>query len=495
MRPTFLVLPTVALVACAGAGLPPEDVSAPTPSAAPIAVLGAPSASASAAPAATPVADRYRDVSAKIWARAAQSHRAWERLRELTDRVGHRLSGSPATASAEAWGKRQLEAAGASNVRLEPVKVPHWERGAERGEIVRPERHALRLLALGGSVGTPRGGVRAPVLVVQSFAELERRAAEAKGKIVLFDVPLPAPDAAGPHYGEVVVYRGKGASSAARHGAVAVLVRSVTARSLRSPHTGALHYEEGVEKIPAAAISTEDSALLARLAAAGQVPEVSLELGAKELPDADAHNVIGELPGSTSPGEVVVIGGHLDSWDVGQGAHDDGAGVAMSIEALAVLRDLGLTPRRTLRVVLWANEENGLRGAKGYADAHRSELHVAGIEADTGAYRPIGLYAEADAPVLRDVVSLLAPHDAARVIVGHSGADVSPLVAQGMPGLGLAMDISTYFDVHHSDADTLDQVDPDLLAQDVAALATVAYVLADARETLPRAPVAPAAAH
>jgi len=417
---------------------------------------------------------------------------AWERLSELTDGIGHRLSGSAALDRAIAWATKGLEVDGQENVRAEPVMVPHWVRGAASAWVESPRRIDLPILALGGSPGTPKTGLSGEVLVVRGLDDLERRGGAAKGKIVLFDLPMPPYSLAeGAKYGATVKIRSSGPARAAKLGALAALVRSVTARSLRSPHTGATHFAEGDPQIPAAAISTEDSALIARLSEKGPV-RVHLTLGAETLPEVRSANVIGELVGRESPQEIVLVGGHLDSWDVGQGAHDDGAGVVIALESLRVLRELGLRPRRTIRVVLFTNEENGLRGAKTYGTMHAAELssHVAGIEADTGGFSPLGFDVDAHPEAIQRIRAMaahLAPLSAESIHEEERpGADLDPLFGSGIPLLGLRMDGSTYFDYHHSEADTLDKVDPGALQRDVAVVAVMSYLLANSETPLPR---------
>lgn len=439
------------------------------------------------APAASPIAEDYADVAAKIIAATRGDRAAYAKLAYLTDRIGHRLSGSPGLERAVAWASKAMADDG-HTVRTEHVMVPHWERGAEEAAVVAPVERPLAILGLGGSVATPKGGLVAPVVVVRSWDELERQAAQVKGAIVLYDVAMPPYDEdTGSGYGEVAPYRSRGPSRAAKLGAVGVLMRSVTARSLRTPHTGALRYEPDVPKIPAAAVATEDAQLIARLAAAGPV-RVRLRLESRVLPDAPSANVIGELRGRERPDEIVVIGAHLDSWDVGQGAHDDGAGCVMMMQALTTLRQLGLVPRRTIRVVLFTNEENGLAGAKAYAQDHAAELAktVLAVEADSGGFAPRGFSVEAAPAVaprvlarVQEIVALMRPLGVGKVVAGHSGADLSPMIPAGVPGLGLIVDGRAYFDVHHTEADTLDKVDPAALADGVAALAILAYVAAD----------------
>jgi carboxypeptidase Q len=345
--------------------------------------------------------------------------------------------------------------------------------------------------------------VKGKVVVVRDWKELEAKQAQVKDAIVLFNVAMPSwTEEHGSGYGDTVPYRWAGASAAGKLGARAVLMRSVTAHSLRTPHTGSMGYAPDGPKIPAAAVTVEDAELLARLVAAGDVT-VQLELGARTLPDVPSANVIGELRGREKPDEIVLIGAHIDSWDVGQGAHDDGAGCVHVMQALTVLRRLGLQPRRTIRVVLFTNEENGLRGGTGYAEAHAAEVgkHVAALETDAGGYAPRGLEVavagergDAVAAQVADLLTLLAPLGATKLERSdHAGADITPLTRQGVLGLGLRTDTRTYFDIHHTPADTLDKVDPAALADGVAAVAVIAYVLADLPEPL-HVPPPPAAA-
>jgi carboxypeptidase Q len=379
-------------------------------------------------------------------------------------------------------------------VRTEKVMVPHWVRGAESAELVAPVARALHVLGLGGTVGTPRAGITAPVVVVRSWEELEKKASAVKGSVVLYDVAMPKwTEEKGAGYGETVQYRGQGASRAAKLGAVAVLMRSVTAHSLSTPHAGGMNYDAAAPKIPALAVTVEDSTLIARLAAEGPVT-VRLRSDAQMLPDVESANVIGELRGREKPDEVVVIAGHIDSWDVGQGAHDDGAGAVTMMQAAATLKKLGLVPRRTVRVVLFTNEENGLRGARAYAKEHADELAntVLAVESDSGGFAPRGFSVQVkpdDAQDrmkarVTDVVSLLRPINATRVTTGHGGADIGPMAGANVPLIGLDTDGRTYFDYHHTDADTLDKVDPAALADDVAAVAALAYVVADMPERI-----------
>jgi carboxypeptidase Q len=426
----------------------------------------------------------FRGAADRIIAAALADSSAYERIALLVDKFGHRFSGTSALERAIDWILAEMRRDGLENVRGEPVMVPRWVRGIESATLVSPRRAELRMLGLGGSVGTPQAGITAPVLVVTSFDELTRRSAEARGKIVLFDVPFTT-------YGETVRYRVAGAVAAARAGAVAALIRSVASFSLQSPHTGSMGYDAAVPRIPAAALSVEDAAMLHRMFDRGERVVVTLRMNARMLPDVQSRNVVAELVGRERPQEFVVIGGHIDSWDVGQGAVDDAGGSVAAWEAVKLLQRLGLRPRRTIRVVLWTNEENGLRGADAYRDSHAAELdrHMLAIESDGGVFAPQGFtVAGTDTTVaaVRAIVSLLAPLGATAVRRGGAGADVGPLVARGVPAAGLDVDETRYFWYHHSDGDTIDKLDPRETAQCVAAMAVLAYVVAEMPGQLPR---------
>jgi len=427
---------------------------------------------------------RYRETADRIIAAALADSAAYTRLGELVDGFGHRFSGSASLEHAIDWIITEMQEDGLANVHGEPAMVPVWIRGAESAELVEPRAMPLPMLGLGGSVATPPEGITAEVLVVNSFDDLERRGAEARGKIVLFDVPFTT-------YGETVQYRGNGAIAAARHGAVASLIRSVTPNSQRTPHTGAMRYADSVPRIPHAALTIEDAMMLHRMQDRGERVVVRLRMAAQTLPDRASRNVMGELVGSERPEEVVVMGGHIDSWDVGQGAMDDGGGVVAAWEALRVLQRLGLQPRRTIRVVGWTNEENGLRGGTAYRDAHRDALdtHVLAIESDGGVFAPQGYgFTGSDAAfaIVQQVGSLLEGIGAGRITRGGGGADIGPIMRSGVPGMGLDVDESRYFWYHHTDGDTLDKLDPREMALCVASLAVMAYVVADLPEPLPR---------
>ena len=416
----------------------------------------------------------------------SQPHR---RLAALVDGFGHRLSGSAALEQAIDWTLAQMQSDGFANVHGEPVMVPHWVRGAESATLIAPRESPLHMLGLGGSIGTGVEGITADVMVVHSFDELERRKSEAAGKIVLFSVPFPKDSAPFAGYDVAVRYRGYGPSIAARAGAVATLIRSVATFSLQSPHTGGLRYDTTVTKIPAAALSIEDADMLDRMSARGERVRVKLTMSAQMLPDAPSRNVVAELRGRELPDEVVVIGGHTDSWDVGQGAMDDGAGSVAAWEAVKLLKTLGITPRRTIRVVLWTNEENGGRGGAGYRDAHRSELakHFAAIESDNGIFAPRGFRfqgSKAGARRAALLAQLTRIAGAPTIAPGEGEADVGPILEEGVPGFALDVDASRYFWYHHTSADMLNAVNVMDLRRCIAAMAILAYALAEMPGTL-----------
>jgi carboxypeptidase Q len=425
------------------------------------------------------IATAYRAAADSLIRGATADSFAYRRLGRLVDTFGSRLSGSASLEAAIDWVLGAMKADGLENVRGEPVMVPRWVRGAESAELVRPRRARLAMLGLGGSVGTPARGITAPVLVVGSLEELARRAAEAKDRIVLLDVPFT-------EYTATRHVRTDGPSAAARAGAVACLIRSVATFSMRNPHTGATLYDSTAGRIPAAALSVEDAMMLHRLQDRGEPVVVTLRMGAHTLPDAPSRNVVAEIVGREKPDEVVVLGGHIDSWDVGQGAMDDGGGSVAAWEAVRLLKRLGLRPRRTVRVVLWTNEENGGRGAEAYAKAHAGELsrHVMAMESDNGVFNPRGYVlggSDSAAAVIRQVAALMQPIGATGLerVDGSPAADTEPLAAAGVPAMELDVDGSRYFWYHHSDADMLDKLDPAELARCVAAMAVMAYVVAD----------------
>lgn len=417
---------------------------------------------------------------------------AWRALADLCDLVGARPAGSPQMARAVEWAVGTLRAAGFDSVWTEPVTVPVWERGREWARCTAPVAFDLRLLGLGLSDGTGPDGVEAEVLVVRSFEELERRGAEAAGRIVLFNMPWEG-------YGKTVQYRSRGAGAAARHGAVACLVRSVTPFSLATPHTGMMRYADDATRIPAAAVTVEDAARLQRLADRGLRPRVRLYMEARNLGDGPCANVVADIRGARWPEQIVLLAAHLDSWDVGTCAHDDAAGCAMVMAAARELITGGARPARTVRVVLYTAEEIGVYGGRAYRDAHAHELdrHVAALESDSGAFAPRGFSVAGDSLAVERVRALAAPLAALgadAVSAGGSGADIGPLVERGVPGIGHRVEGDTYFHYHHSPADDLDKVDPALVVRNTRAIAGLVRALADDPQPLPRRPSAPVAA-
>ena len=443
-------------------------------------VLATPTPTPTPLPPPTVKIDRYRTVAARIIGAALTSDRAYSRLAHLTDHIGHRLSGSTNLERAIDWAITEMKRDGLDNVRKEKVMVPHWVRGDESLEMLTPLPRKLSMLGLGNSIGTPAQGITAEAITVHNFAELDRIGEGVRGKIVVYNVPFTT-------YGATVVYRLQGASRAARYGAVAALVRSITPVSLQTPHTGGMQYDAAQPRIPVAAITIEAAELLQRMHDRGDRPRLRLKMEAKFLPDAESANVIAELKGTERPYEIVLISGHYDSWDVGQGAHDDGGGCIVAWEAARLLKELGLRPRRTIRVVLYTNEENGLRGGNAYRDAYRAELakHVLAIESDSGVYRPEGFGLAATAPLqvrsnLQEIAKLLSGIGADGIAASGGGADIGPIMREGVPGASLDVEGSHYFDIHHTPADTLDKVNPRDLALCVATMAVMAYVVADA---------------
>ena len=429
-------------------------------------------------------------ISDSIFEEALTNGRAYEMLRVLTKDIGARLSGSPEAAAAVEWGRQEMERQGLENVRLQEIMVPHWIRGEQESAMIVGSKLVgnapLTIAALGSSVGTPELGLTAEVVMVKSMQELRDLGEAAKGKIVFFnramDVTLGSTFSA---YGGAVGQRGGGAVEAAKAGGVAALVRSMAIGLDDFPHTGNMRYAEGVEKIPAAAISTQDAEFLAKVLAQEKNVRVNLRLSCETLPDKPSANVLGELRGSVRPEEVVVIGGHLDSWDLGEGAHDDGSGCVQSIEALRILKTLGLRPKRTIRAVLFMNEENGLRGGREYAKAalENGEKHFAAIESDRGGFPPRGFGAGvADDAMFEKISSwnpLFSKFGPTHIIRGGGGADIGPLRPQGTMTLGLLVDDHRYFDYHHSANDTFDKVSKRELELGAAFMALMGYLLAN----------------
>ncbi|MES2261215.1 MAG: M20/M25/M40 family metallo-hydrolase [Pseudomonadota bacterium] len=433
---------------------------------------------------------------------AMASDYAYERLADMTDLIGPRLSGSAGAAAAVEQVADQMRKLGAK-VTLQPVKVPHWVRGAETAELVdyagRPAGVSQRvvLTALGGSGATPAAGLTAPVIVVRDFDELKGRAAEVKGAIVLFDIPFDQEMAerglAGPAYVHGAGFRVGGPKIASQLGAAAALVRSVGGADYRLPHTGATGLSDA-DRIPAGAVTAEDAMLIARLSKRGPV-RMHLTLTPQILPDADSYNVIADLPGTERPDEVVIVSGHLDSWDLATGANDDATGVTGAMGVLQTLQRLNLKPRRTIRMIAWMNEENGGRGGATYHAAHKAQLEkqIAAIESDSGGGRPFGILAS----VGPQAEKLFAPLQKALLPIGASvftrrdrlgAGDLHAMEDDGVPTFEPHVDTHNYFHYHHTAADTFDKVNPDNLRRHVALMSMLSWYLANMDESIGRTP-------
>ncbi|HWI16278.1 MAG TPA: M20/M25/M40 family metallo-hydrolase, partial [Vicinamibacterales bacterium] len=429
--------------------------------------------------------DPYRGNVEKLIAAAQADQFAWDRLAELTDTYGQRLTGSDNLNRAIAWAVETMKRDGLENVRTEKVMVPKWVRGSESLEITNPPHHVVPMLGLGGSVATPPEGVEAEVIAVANGDELNKRAAEVKGKIVLFNVPYT-------NYGETVAYRSGGASMAAKHGAVASLVRAVGPMGLRTPHTGGMNYAAENAKIPTAAIPAEDANRIQRLLNRGVKVRLKLKMESKFDPDVESFNVVGEIRGSEKPDEIVLAGCHFDSWDPGTGASDDAVGCIVTWEAARLMKKLNIRPKRTVRIVLFTNEENGMRGGNGYRDQHAKEAanHILAVESDSGVFAPARLGfsgSEAARRLILDIATLLTPIGMNEITGGGGGADIGPIAALGkVPMMAYGGDATKYFTIHHTPADTVDRIDPKEVSIAAASLTTMIYVVADMPQALPK---------
>jgi hypothetical protein len=432
---------------------------------------------------------------------ALNSDYAYRQVAHLANNIGPRLSGSAQAAKAVEYVASELKAIGCE-VQLEKVMVPHWVRGEETAALVQWPGQAenttqkIVLCALGDSVATPTSGIIAEVVAVKNFDELKAMPRDkVAGKIVLFNYPfdkrIAAEGRGGAAYEQAVLYRGGGPVAAARLGASACLIRSVGGADYRIPHTGQTTYADDAPKIPAGAVTAEDADLIGDLVRQGPV-KMKLALTPQTLPDVESANVIGDIKGSEHPEQTVVVSGHLDSWDLGTGAIDDGAGVVVSMEAANLIQKLHLKPKRTIRVIAWMNEENGLRGSKQYAKDHEKEWsnHFAVMETDNGAGHPLGLNIRGN----REVKTLLAPVAAILqesgagmlTMVEHCGADIEPMEKAGVPAFSPIQDSRFYFNYHHTSADTLDKIVPKELAENAAVVAVAAYAMANSEQPLPR---------
>jgi hypothetical protein len=459
--------------------------------------------SSNASPSPTPVIFSPQTLAElkRLQQAALTSEYAYRQVAHLANKIGPRLSGSAQAAKAVGYVASELKALGCE-VQLEKVMVPHWVRGEETAALVQFPGQAANttqrivLCALGPSVATPPNGIEAEVIVVRNFDELKSLPREkVAGKIVLFNYPFDKQMAAegrgGEAYGEAVVYRADGPSAAARQGAVACLIRSVGGADYRLPHTGQTDYASDAPKIPAGAVTAEDADLIADLVRQGPV-RMKLVLTPQTLPDAESANVIGDIKGSEHPDEVIIVSGHLDSWDLGTGAIDDSAGVAVSMEAANLIQKLHLKPKRTIRVIAWMNEENGLAGSKQYEKDHEKEWmnHFAAMETDGGAGHPLGINIKAKPEVKKTfapVAAILQGSGAGMLnLVEHCGADIGPLEKAGVPAFSPIQDSRFYFNYHHTAADTLDKIIPKELAENSAVVAVLAYALANMEQPLLR---------
>lgn len=423
----------------------------------------------------------------QIFDLALTKGKSYEMLYDLTTNVGPRLSGSPGAAAGVAWSRNAMTQLGFDTVWLQPVMVPHWVRGKkEIGRIVskRAGTISVNVCALGGSIGTGSSGVSANVVEVKSVDELKALGSKGvQGKIVFFNRPMdPTKINTFGGYGSAVDQRANGASEAAKYGAVAALVRSMGSNLEDYPHTGSMRYAPNVAKIPAIAISTRHAELLSKALQDEKDLTVYLESHSETLADAPSFNVIGELRGTEFPEEIIVVGGHLDSWDLGQGAHDDGAGCVQSIEVLRLFKEMGYKPKRTIRAVMFMNEENGLRGGIKYAEQaeKKKEKHIAAIESDRGGFVPRGFTVPTDEKAKERVRSwkpLLEPYGLSDFSQEGGGADIGPLANQGVALLGFLPDSQRYFNYHHTAEDTIDKVDKRELELGAASMAAMVFLI------------------
>lgn len=445
---------------------------------------------------AAPLSDSVLAEARALRERALSDDTAYELTRSLTSEVGPRLAGSPGDSRAVAWAVAKLQALGFSNVRAEPVTVPRWVRGEARAGITAPWPQVLAVVALGGSIGTPAEGIEAEVVPVSTLDDLKAQPRERIAGRIVFFTPRMERSRDGHGYGKVVSPRSTGAAEAARLGAVAMVMRSAGTSVSRTPHTGAQHYSDGIPPIPAFALSNPDADMLEQQLASGRPVRLRVASTSRWDGEAQSANVIGEIPGGRLKDEVILLGAHLDSWDLGTGAHDDATGVGIVTAAARLAAAATPRPQRTIRVVFYANEEFGLSGAKAYAARHKDQVdrHVLGLESDLGAFRPYALAARVAPdrlPLVRTIQSLLEPLGIAYGGTEASGgADVGQLRPLGMPVMDVKTDAAPYFDLHHTANDTFDQVDPALVRLNVAAFAVIAYLAAEADGGFGRLPPA-----
>lgn len=419
----------------------------------------------------------YNEIAKKIYNHAHKDSSAWDRLAYLCDNYGHRISGSKHLEDAILWMESEMKKDGLANITKDPVKVPNWKRGEAKCKLTSPWEYNIPILALGGSVSTPENGIEAEVIVISDFDDLEKKASLVKGKIVLYNRAFT-------NYGETVQYRLHGATRAAKHGAVASLIRSVTPFYDANPHTGVSYYNDTIVKIPHAAISLEAVDIIQRLSEQKKKIKIYLNMNPKFEEDALSHNLYFELVGKDLPKEIVAAGGHIDSWDVGQGAHDDAGPCVAVWEAVKLLKELNLVPKRTIRVVMWTNEENGLQGGTQYAEMHKDEPHHGLYEFDSGVFNPVAVGHSGDENYFNafkkyeNVFDIINPNF--EIKKGGGGADISPMMKLGFTGMGLVVDSEQeYWRYHHSANDTVDKVDKKILNDCIAATAIALYIYAD----------------
>jgi carboxypeptidase Q len=426
--------------------------------------------------------NKYKPIADKIIQKAFSDSSAFNKLAYFCDVFGPRLSGSSNLVKALDWLKTELQNDGFENVKAEEVMVPHWVRGREYCRLLSPREANISLNSLGGSISTPPEGVTAPVIVVNDVKELDSLADKIKGKILLFNEPFI-------NYGQAVQYRFYGAKWAAKYGAVASLIRSVSPLEHQNLHTGVMGYNDSIPKIPHAAITPEDASMLQRMQNLGITPIINIYSECKTLPDTMSHNIMGDITGSVYPNEIIAIGGHTDSWDLGTGAHDDASGVIAALQAGRILLDLGIKPKRTIRITGWVNEENGSRGGIAYRDKHKNEKHVLMLEQDSGIFPPESIrftgpdsilkllkYAE---PLFKQIADI-------KVDIGGGGVDIGPMMKLGVPGISVGNeDNGKYFWYHHSNADTVDKINPHNFNKTIAAIALAIYIYSDFNFELP----------
>ncbi|MBM2817059.1 MAG: peptidase [Ignavibacteria bacterium] len=420
---------------------------------------------------------KYSEIAKKIYEAAMSDTTAFERLAYMCDTYGPRISGSQNLENALDWAEKEMNTDGFDKVGTDETLVPRWVRGAESCFLLEPRKTEMRVLGLGGTIATPKEGITAPVLVVKNYDELSKRSAEAKGKIILYTEPFKS-------YGQSVQYRSTGSIEAARYGGVAAIIRPPSPMSMGNPHTGYMAYNDSFPKVPGACISAEDCDMLERMQKRGQKPVIKLMIDDTTLPDSKSRNLWAEIQGSSLKDEFVAFGGHCDSWDVGTGAQDDGGACIAVWQALKIIKELGLKPRRTMRCVWWVNEENGLRGGKAYAEQHKNEKHLFAFEFDSGVFPPSELTFKGPDSIFETIKMmkpLLAPIDSMDVVKGGWGIDIGPLVNNGANLLSLGTrDNGKYFWYHHSYTDTPDKINLNDFRKCIAAIAISIYICADA---------------